>query len=334
MIRAAGFLLLSCAAAHAGFTSPSTPTYRDTARAEFAGWESFVSSVGGANPPDDPGTTPGASFDVVQLAPGAILPGGNLYSFVSPTSFVLTHSPASGQVSPDLAKLTLQVSTLGNELDYSSVVLTYMDAAGFTRTLAYDAYTELSRFDIGFGDQVESEFTWDLCGIQDAIADYTVEFWSAESHMSLDALFVDALWSDEPFTYCGAQVNSQGCTPAIGWSGAPSASSRSGFLVTASGLVPGQTGLLFYGTSEGWAAPFRGSGRCFSGPLRRTPVQDSGGLGACTGGFSFDFNARIAAGLDPALRACTTVRAQYWSRDPGAPQGVNLTDAIEFVIRP
>jgi hypothetical protein len=73
---------------------------------------------------------------------------------------------------------------------------------------------------------------------------------------------------------------------------------------------------------------------CVKGPLERTTVLDSGGSGACTGTFSFDFNAHIASGVDANLQAGVMVDAQYWSRDPAAASTTNLTNAIEFVISP
>ena len=74
-------------------------------------------------------------------------------------------------------------------------------------------------------------------------------------------------------------------------------------------------------------------------PLRRTPLQRTGGNGSgpnCSGTLSVDFNAWIASGNNPALTPCTTVFAQFWSRDPAlAPSGTtNLTNAIEFTIGP
>src|SRR5688572_7086898 len=39
---------------------------------------------------------------------------------------------------------------------------------------------------------------------------------------------------EAPWTYCVAKMTSNGCLPALGWSGVPSASSGLPFLVTAS----------------------------------------------------------------------------------------------------
>lgn len=135
-----------------------------------------------------------------------------------------------------------------------------------------------------------------------------------------------------PATYCTAKVNSQGCTPAITWSGTPSASSGSPFLVEAQNLVPASVGLLFYSTSGPQAAPFQGGYLCVESPLFRTPPASSGGSGPCSGSLSIDFNAHIASGAHPALKAGASFWGQYWSRDVASPSATSLTDAIMATI--
>jgi len=146
-------------------------------------------------------------------------------------------------------------------------------------------------------------------------------------------------WSSDcggPWTYCTAKTNSLGCVPQIGFSGVPSASAGAGFQITASMLHNNTNGLLFYGKNGGTAVPFLGGTMCVAGPLRRTPLLNSGGApGAnCTGHFTFDFNAWIAAGSDPSLVPGVRVNAQFYTRDAGfpAPNNIGLTDAIQFTI--
>jgi hypothetical protein len=134
--------------------------------------------------------------------------------------------------------------------------------------------------------------------------------------------------------YCTAQTNSQGCTPAIGFSGTPSASSGAGFDVTAQNLIPGANGLLFYSTTGPDNSPFFGGTLCAAPPLTRTPVQNSGGAGPCSGTFSTDFNAWVPVSGDAALIGGATVWAQYWSRDVNAPSTTNVTDAVRFTLWP
>jgi hypothetical protein len=160
----------------------------------------------------------------------------------------------------------------------------------------------------------------------------------------LDDDFGDASGSVHVFTfvrstttYCVAQVNSQGCTPAIGSVGAPSASSFLGFDVTASNILNNASGILFYGSAPN-NSPHLGGTLCVRQPVHRTPVQSSGGnTGApdCSGTFAFDFNAWIQSGADPALGAGAEVFAQYWSRDAAAFfSTTNLTDALAFFVGP
>jgi hypothetical protein len=142
-----------------------------------------------------------------------------------------------------------------------------------------------------------------------------------------------------PIIYCDAKLNSLGCSPQIGFLGTPSASAGSGFFVQASAVMNRKSGFLVYGTTGGQAARFFGGTLCVQSPLHRTPPQSSGGSAAgsdCTGVYSFDFNARIASGIDPLLVLGATVNAQYYSRDPGfaMPNNIGLTNAIEFTIQP
>ncbi len=138
-----------------------------------------------------------------------------------------------------------------------------------------------------------------------------------------------------PVAYCTAKVNSQGCTPATGWTGAPSASSAAPFTVEATFVINNKNGILFYGSSGPATVPFQGGTLCAAPPITRTPVQLSGGNPPpddCSGSFSFDFNAWIQGGSDPELGPGVRVNAQYWYRDPAASFGSGLSDAIEFTI--
>lgn len=141
-----------------------------------------------------------------------------------------------------------------------------------------------------------------------------------------------------PSTYCTAQANSLGCTPQVTHNGAASASASSGFTISADSIRNQQNGLLFYGVNERAALPWLGGTLCVEPPLRRTALSNSGGSPAsasdCSGVLSLDFNAWAAAANDPALFPGQRVRAQFYSRDVGAPANLNLTDAIEFYLEP
>jgi pyrimidine deaminase RibD-like protein len=86
-------------------------------------------------------------------------------------------------------------------------------------------------------------------------------------------------WSPDecaaPADFCTAKVNSQGCTPRMGFVGSPSATDSTPFLVTADQVLNNKTGFLIYGFTPA-ATPFQGGTLCFSGTLKRTPAQNSG----------------------------------------------------------
>jgi hypothetical protein len=141
-----------------------------------------------------------------------------------------------------------------------------------------------------------------------------------------------------PTVYCTAKMNSLGCVPHIGWQGTPSASSPNGFTVSIANTRNQMNGLLFYGTNGSNAVPWLGGTLCVHAPLHRTPLQNAGGTplpaSDCSGTFAFDFNTWTASGVDTALFAGQHVRAQYFSRDPGASAQVSITDAIDFYLEP
>jgi hypothetical protein len=145
-------------------------------------------------------------------------------------------------------------------------------------------------------------------------------------------------WSDGPHVYCTKKVNSLGCRPAIGFSGAPSATSPAPFLITGTKILSNKIGLLFYGYESAFT-PFQGVKICVAPPLKRLPTQNSGGNAGptdCSGTLSTDFNLRIQGGIDPGLAAGKTICARWFYRDGQDPAGfgTGLTDAVRFVICP
>lgn len=147
-----------------------------------------------------------------------------------------------------------------------------------------------------------------------------------------------------PVSYCTAKMNSLGCTPVIGSSGTPSASSGSGFTVQASNVINNKSGLLFYGITGRAALPFQGGTLCVKAPIRRTPVVSSGGLpppNSCTGTYFIDMNAFAHSTGTPApspalLVPGTIVDCQWWGRDPGfpVPNNTTLSDGLEYTVGP
>jgi len=131
--------------------------------------------------------------------------------------------------------------------------------------------------------------------------------------------------------YCTAKANSQGCIPSIGYAfGPPSVGGCAcNFVITATAVLPGKNGLLFYGTTGPRATPFHGGTLCIEPPLARTPVQTAGGVGACGGTYAIEFNAVLAGlGLAPGDPLWT----QWYYRDATHADGtgVGLTNALHF----
>lgn len=135
-----------------------------------------------------------------------------------------------------------------------------------------------------------------------------------------------------------AKLNSQRCLPWISWTGVPSASAGSGFLLRAEGKRNQVRGLFLYGdtTTPGSVLyPYL----LVRPPYVRLPGASTGGStsGAdCSGTLQVDFNAWIASGVDPRLVAGATVYGQFWSRDPGfaAPADYGFTDAVSITLLP
>lgn len=147
-------------------------------------------------------------------------------------------------------------------------------------------------------------------------------------------VFVEAAGPD-PLVYCAPKPTAQGCVPAIGFSGTPSATGGP-FTVTCEQVTSSQNGLFFYGLAPA-LTPFQGGTLCVAPPIRRTPVQFSGGAPPpvdCSGSFSFDLGAWVQSGVDPTLGAGVTVYGQFWFRDPAAPSTTGLSAAVQVTLGP
>ncbi|MCC7013050.1 MAG: PQQ-dependent sugar dehydrogenase [Planctomycetes bacterium] len=136
--------------------------------------------------------------------------------------------------------------------------------------------------------------------------------------------------------YCDARVNSLGCTPRIDSSGAATLGLPDDFVVRATSVLSGKQGLLMWGTAPA-SIPFGGGTRCVATPIRRMPVQSSGGTPGgndCSGSYAQPFSdADMAAN---GFTLGTLVYFQFWSRDPGyaPPNNVGLTDALRVMVCP
>ena len=140
-----------------------------------------------------------------------------------------------------------------------------------------------------------------------------------------------------PTVYCTAMTNSQGCTPTTSTQGIASATSTTPFTIDTGSALNQRPGLLVYSVIGQTTLPYGNGVLCIQPPLRRLPVQSTGGSPAgvdCSGAMSFDLNAYIASGADPALVAGTLVYAQSWVSDPGLSVSGALTQAVRFRICP
>lgn len=132
-------------------------------------------------------------------------------------------------------------------------------------------------------------------------------------------------------TYCQGKVNSLGCTPTLSTDpGSPSLSGAP-WHVTASNLLNNKFGVFFWGTAPA-STPFQGGTLCVALPVTRTPTQSSGGNpppSDCSGQMTVDLVAELPAASAPGF-----VYVQAWSRDPLAPFGTSLSNAVQVLACP
>jgi hypothetical protein len=146
--------------------------------------------------------------------------------------------------------------------------------------------------------------------------------------------FLEAFTIEEPVaTYCTAKINSQGCTPAMSWTGLASLAAST-FRANAAQIINQKNGILFWGRQPA-AIPFLGGTLCVGGTITRTGVQTSGGNPPpddCSGTYSFQFTSAYM--LSEAIQPGELIHCQYWYRDPAATPGSGLSDGLEFLVLP
>ncbi|MGB0332927.1 MAG: hypothetical protein ACPGPE_14045, partial [Planctomycetota bacterium] len=125
-----------------------------------------------------------------------------------------------------------------------------------------------------------------------------------------------------------------GCVPSIESAGNPSVS-QSDFVVACDQVLSQQFGMLFWGR-EKLELPLLGGFLCVGGPLSRTPVQFSNGLGPgnCSGRLELHMDSAFLAanGMLPG----DEIFCQWWYRDPGLLPAVpvGLSDGLQFTVLP
>jgi hypothetical protein len=145
-------------------------------------------------------------------------------------------------------------------------------------------------------------------------------------------------------TYCTAKTTANSCVPSIGSTGAPSATSGSGFIVNGTTFINNKSCLLFYGTTGQAATTFQGGTLCVKTPIKRTPGTNTFGNpppNDCSGAPAIDMNLFAAGGgggtpLPALLVPGTVVDCQWWGRDPGfpAPNNTQLSNGLEYTVGP
>ncbi len=187
-------------AATNGFVVPS---FRGSANSEAGYWEVFSVPVGApGNLPDQPGATTDAVL--TQTNSSAFLTGsGNIYNLAT-SSFTLADSTPF-----TLGTVVLQTRTIGSEVDYNSISLTYSNGSG-THSLSPLFRYELNRA-VSQGYSVSSLWQWDLSGI--GITNYSISFNAAGPSMSFDSMTLDTAsqftkaFPEQPFTLQSVAAN-------------------------------------------------------------------------------------------------------------------------------
>jgi hypothetical protein len=200
--------LLSSFAFHAraGTNGFVVPTFRGTANSQSGYWETFLTAVGApGNLPDKPGATTGARL--TQTSPGAFLTGsGNIYNLDAASVFVLSNTAPF-----TLVTVVLQTRTLGTELDYNSITLTFTNESG-AHTLAPLPPVELNRgSQPGLGATVSTLWQWNLAGSN--ISTFVISFSAAGASTSFDSLTLDTAATFTPLFTAPFHVNDT--TPSI-----------------------------------------------------------------------------------------------------------------------
>ena len=146
-----------------------------------------------------------------------------------------------------------------------------------------------------------------------------------------------------PSAYCTAGVTTNGCAPAVSASAQPSASLASACQIDVVNLEGQRQGLIFYGVDNSGFSPLpwdsaSTSYLCVKPPAQRAVAMNSGGAsGQCDGVLALDWNAFQSANpgaLGSPFSFGAKVYVQGWFRDPPAPRGSNLSNAIELTVGP
>ncbi|MBN8249594.1 MAG: PEP-CTERM sorting domain-containing protein [Verrucomicrobia bacterium] len=181
-----------------------TPSWRGSAGSEYQSWEIFsvATDDGVGNRPDQPGSI--ASATLTQHSTDAFLTGsGNIYNPAGVSSFTVRDS-----VTEPVGSVAFQARTLGSELDYSTVRLSYDLGAGTQFLTA--TRIENDRGTI-LGASVSSLWEWNLTGL--GVSSYEIHFTAGGTSLSFDSATLDTRAAGavpEPSTWALMLVGSLG----------------------------------------------------------------------------------------------------------------------------
>ena len=205
VLTAAGVVAVTAMPAGAAFMTPTdwsrpaSDVAATAARTTYQEWNVFGFAAGPNNPDvgevnPNPGVGPNLSkanaYDTT--GGGLISSGGNIYSPAVATR-IDVDVPSYGLGGGYVTDVLLQVRTLGTELAYDAVRLTYLDAGGAQQSLAFDDRDELARTTLGppgmgGGVAVETLFRFSLPG---SPTWFKLHLDAAESSLSTDRIAVD-----------------------------------------------------------------------------------------------------------------------------------------------
>ena len=171
------------------FSSSYVPPFHGAACTDYCGWESFTQANNVGNAPDDPNSTTTTPAVLQTALGGVITPQGNIDNVTVPPKYRVTDS-----VPADLQEVVLQVSILLNQMNWSSIGLTYVDANNTSHTLAPTSSSYLV-FQMGHEERL---VRWDLSGLTDTILAYQIDFAANNSFTTLDAVKLDTRYSCAP----------------------------------------------------------------------------------------------------------------------------------------
>lgn len=176
------------------------PPFRSSANSQSGYWEVFTSAVGApGNTADQPGAT--TSAVLIQTNPNGLLTGsGNIYNFTDANAFILTNATPF-----TLGTVVLQTRSVGSELNYNSVSLSYTNESGG------HVVAPLFRYETDRSSGVSSLWQWDLTGL--GVSTYAISFSALGASLSFDSMTLDTanqfspVFAAQPFSVKSSPAN-------------------------------------------------------------------------------------------------------------------------------